>query len=436
MNFFRTYICVLKLKNGSYILKMAKRGQELLIIGSVWPEPQSSAAGQRMMQLIRLLQAEGWNITFGCSAAKTDHMVELADYGIKTSPIQINSSTFDAFISELEPSVVMFDRFITEEQFGWRVAEQCPQALRILDTEDLHCLRRTRRKAVEQGIDLETNHLLTDDTAKREVASILRSDVSLIISEYEMELLQNVFKVDSSLLLYLPFLIDAMDENDMRQWPDYEERSGFITIGNFRHAPNMDGVRYLKEQIWPLIREELPREELHIYGAYPSQEAQKLYQPQDGFYIKGRARDAEKVMKQARVCLAPLRFGAGLKGKLTKAMQCGTPSVTTPIGAEGIAGGLDWPGVVAESPKKLAAAAVELHENARKWGKAQGWGMPIINERFNLSEHQPRFVHKIEKLKENLETHRLQNFTGAMLRHHQAASTKYMNRWIEEKNKN
>jgi hypothetical protein len=315
------------------------------------------------------------------------------------------------------------------------VAEQCPQALRILDTEDLHCLRRTRRKAVEQGIDFETNHIPTDDTAKREVASILRSDVSLIISEYEMGLLKNVFNVDSSLLHYLPFLIDAIDEEEKMAWPEYEERSGFITIGNFRHAPNMDGVRYLKEQIWPLIREELPREEVRIYGAYPSQEAQKLHQPQDGFFIKGRARDAEKVMKQARVSLAPLRFGAGLKGKLTKAMQCGTPSVTTPIGAEGIAGGLDWPGVVAESPEKLAAAAVELYENARKWERAQDRGIQIINERFNVATHQPEFVHKIEQLKENLEKHRLQNFAGAMLMHHTTASTKYMSRWIEEKNK-
>ena len=115
--------------------------QQLLIIGTVWPEPRSSAAGARMMQLIQFFKKEGAEITFACSASNLEYSENLDRLDIKTKQIKINDSGFDTFIKELKPSVVLFDRFMTEEQFGWRVAEHCPDALRILDTEDLHSLR-------------------------------------------------------------------------------------------------------------------------------------------------------------------------------------------------------------------------------------------------------------------------------------------------------
>ena len=107
---------------------------------------------------------------------------------------------------------MIFDRFTIEEQFGWRVVEQCPNALRILDTEDLHCLRRGRRMAFKDGKAFDRSYLI-NDTAKREIASIFRCDMNLIISEVEMTILKEEFKVDEQLLLYLPFLIN---ENPQR----------------------------------------------------------------------------------------------------------------------------------------------------------------------------------------------------------------------------
>ena len=406
--------------------------KHLLIIGIVWPEPKSSAAGSRMLQLIDVFKKQGWKITFASSATKTDFCFDPKDLGIETHAIEINNSSFDAFIKQLNPDCVLFDRFITEEQFGWRVAEICPAAMRIIDTEDLHCLRAARQQAFKEGKEFENAYLI-NDTAKREIASILRSDLSLIISTAEMELLQSFFKVDKSLLHFIPFLLDKLDDDV--KWKSFEERNHFISIGNFLHEPNWNAVLYLKESIWPLIRKQLPSAEMHVYGAYPSQKVEQLHNAKEGFLIKGRAENSNEVMSNAKLCLAPLRFGAGIKGKLIDAMRCQTPSVTTQIGAEGMHDGLEWNGFVEDDPKVFAEAAIELYSNENVWNEASKQGRFLIENSYQSNEKALGFLTRINELIETRNEHRNQNFIGAMLMHHTLQSTKYLSKWIQEKNR-
>ena len=178
---------------------------KLIIIGLNHPEPDTTAAGNRMMQLIDLFSSHDYQITFLCAQPPSERSFDLTSIGIKTKLIQLNHSSFDKLIKELNPDVVLFDRFITEEQYGWRVAEQCPNSLRILDTEDLHFLRKAREEAVIKGNDLDRMDLYSE-SAIREIASIYRCDLSLIISEIEMELLTNDFNIISELLYYFPFI--------------------------------------------------------------------------------------------------------------------------------------------------------------------------------------------------------------------------------------
>jgi glycosyltransferase involved in cell wall biosynthesis len=409
--------------------------QKLLIIGFVWPEPNSSAAGGRMMQLISLFKAQGFGITFASPAQNSDFMVDLQEYEVDKKSIELNNSSFDVFIKELNPSVVLFDRFMMEEQFGWRVTENCPDALRLLDTEDLHCLRLARQKAFKENRSFNTTDLFIEEVAKREIASILRCDLSLMISEFEMELLESAFKIDTSLLYYLPFLLEPIESFEIQELPTFEERKDFIFIGNFLHEPNWNAVQYLKDTIWPLIKKRLPEVVLNVYGAYPSQKVLQLHNAKEGFFIMGRAIDAQEVVQEARVVLAPLRFGAGIKGKLLEAMECGTPSVTTSIGSESMHGDLPWNGFVTDDVTDFVDAAVQLYQDKAIWQKAQQNGISIINQRYSKGLFESEFRAKIEFLRSNLEQHRLSNFMGAMLQHHTLKSTKYMSRWIEEKNK-
>ena len=411
-----------------------QQSQHILIIGTVWPEPNSSAAGSRTMQLIEQFQKLNWKVTFASAASDSDFMVDLKKLDIEKVAIALNDSNFDAFIKILQPTIVLFDRFMMEEQFGWRVAENCPTALRILDTSDLHCLRLARQQAFKEKREFSNQYLLSD-VAKREIASIYRSDCSLMISTFEMELLQQFFKIDAELLHYTPFLLNSLKDEQVREWPAFEERLHFVTIGNFLHEPNWNAVLYLKEEIWPLIRKQLPDAELHVYGAYASPKVTHLHQPNDGFLIKGRADNAREVMKKARVCLAPLRFGAGLKGKLIDAMECGTPSVTTTIGAEAMSGPLAWGGFVADDGVDFANKAVHLHSDTKTWLQAQAKGVCIINQVFDKALHAKLLIDKIGSLQKGIKSHRDKNFIGAILMHHTISGTKYMSRWIEGKNK-
>lgn len=382
-----------------------------------------------MMQLISLFQARGWEVVFASPAADSEFAADLESIGVARQHILLNDGSFDDFVKELDPDAVLFDRFMTEEQFGWRVAENCPRALRILDTEDLHCLRIARQHAWKEKRAFEPRDLFSE-TAKREIASIYRCDLSLMISEFEMALLQETFKVDASLLHYLP-LFATLQPN----WKSFQEREHFIFIGNFLHEPNWNAVQYLKESIWPLVRSALPKAELHVYGAYPSQKVFNLHKPAQGFFIEGRAEDALEITMNARISLAPLRFGAGIKGKLLEAMACGTPNVTTSIGAESMHGNLDWNGAIADDPETFATAAVELYSNPESWQQAQENGKAILETRYDRTLFEADLLERIENLMKNLEAHRQQNFTGAMLMHHTMMGVKYMARWIEVKGK-
>lgn len=386
-----------------------------------------------MLQLIELFQKQGCEVTFASAAADSEFAVNLSSIGVKQVSVKMNCSSFDEFVKELNPLIVLFDRFMTEEQFGWRVADYCPNALRVLDTEDLHCLRHARHQALKEKRAFVQLDLLNEH-AKREIASIYRCDVSLIISEYEMELLKTVFKVDEALLHYLPFMLETISESDQKAWLNFEEKQHFATIGNFLHPPNWDAVQHLKSDIWPLIRKQLPEAEIHVYGAYTQDKHRQLHSEKEGFLILGRAENAKAVIGKAKVLLAPLRFGAGLKGKLVEAMQCGTPSVTTKLGAEAMPGNLSWSGKVADSPEDFAQAAVKLYADKPAWESAQLNGVEIINEIYPKEKLGTEFIQRIEELQSNLESHRTQNFIGFMLMHHSMRSTEFMSRWIELKN--
>lgn len=436
--------------------------KKILVIGYVWPEPNSSAAGSRMLELVQLFLAMQCEVTFASAAALSEHRFDLTALGVAEKAIALNCSSFDEFVAQLQPDTVLFDRFFTEEQFGWRVEQQCPQALRILDTEDFHSLRHARQqllKSAQKALAIDGAvtekerqslppvsttseelyaQMCSSDMAQREVAAIFRCDLSLMISEVEMELLQQHFSVPAPLLFYCPFL--SQPKTADKTLPDFSARQHFITIGNFRHEPNWDSVLWLKYQLWPLIRAQfaqanLAAPELHIYGAYPPPKATQLHNAKEGFHIKGWAADAHTVMQNARVCLAPLRFGAGIKGKLMDAMHSGTPSVTTSIGCESMSGGFDWCGAVANDAEVFAQAALDLYQQPSLWQEKQQQGFTILRDYFYRCDYAAALEQRLGILEENSVAERQRNFIGQMLRHHHHKSTQYMAQWIEAKNR-
>ena len=403
---------------------------KILIISSVWVEPNSSAAGSRMLQLIRFFQSEKYSVEYASIASESEFSFDLSNLGITQYSIQINDSSFDELLLQINPNMVLFDRFMVEEQFGWRVSNVLPNAIKILDTEDLHCLRHARHEAVKKNSSFASLNY-NSDVAKREIASIFRCDLSLMVSDYEMNLLQTVFQVPKSILFYLPIWID----NVTKEQQNFESKKDFVFIGNFYHEPNWDSVLVLKNEIWPKLKDLLPTAKLNIYGAYPTQKVHQLHNPKERFFIHGRAKNAEEVIRSARVLLAPIRFGAGIKGKLLECMKYGTPSVTTSIGAEAMHENLPWNGFVTDDYADFIAKAVELHSNQYIWEQTVDNGYEIIQQKFMFSNYKSKFLDVLNTLQNNLELHRNSNFIGQMLQFHTMRSTEFMSRWIEEKNK-
>jgi glycosyltransferase involved in cell wall biosynthesis len=415
------------------VLSTPPESKQLLIIGWGWPEPNATAAGVRMLQLANYFLERSYEVTFVATAVENEYSLYLETLGIRTKQVVLNSDSFNEFIVELNPNIVLFDRFLSEEQFGWRVTEHAPDALRILDTEDLHSLRYVRELCFKQNIPFAADIWLKDDKTKREVASIYRCDLSLIISDFEMNLLKVTLGIDESLLMHLPFMV-GKDDIPIKT-PSFEERSDFVFIGGGKHLPNLDAIKYLKKDIWPKIKTELPNAKLNIYGAYLPLQIMEFNDALNGFNVLGKANNVSKVLQKAKVCLAPLRFGAGIKGKLLHAMKFGTPSVTTSIGAEGMHGDLDWNGLIADKQTDFVTAAVALYSNKTEWQKAQRNGNALLASRFHKTTIEHALDLRLSQLYTNLKNHRSQNFIGSLLQHQTMASTKFMSKWIQEKNK-
>lgn len=407
----------------------------LLFIGSTWPEVGSTAASERVVQLLHFFSEHGYAITFASVAQRNPKSLDLSQWNISQESIALNDPSFDAFLKELDPKLVVFDRFMTEEQFGWRVAEHAPQAVRILDTEDLHSLRDARETCYKNEIAFTPGFWLQQERTKRELASIYRCDISLVISQEEMELLKKQAQIPQTPLLYLPFLYDSISEKEQSSWPTFTTRKDFVFIGTGRHAPNVDAVQWLKQSLWPMLRKKLPEAQLHIYGSYLPQKLTQLHQPKEGFYVKGWTEDASQVLQEARMVLAPLRFGAGLKGKLVRAMQDGTPFVTTTVGIEGLGHPEAWENQLGANAADFVNKAVALYTNEHKWQQCQERGFRSFNALFDKREHGPRLLHLLNSLETNLMAHRNRNVVGSLLWQQGQQASKYMAKWIEAKNK-
>ncbi len=399
-----------------------------VVFADLLPEPNSTAAGTRMVQLLELLQGLDFELHFLSTSSPGPNSLNLDYMEIKLHLIEINDSKVEPLLKTIDPDLVLFDRFHLEEKFGWRVHSCIPRALTLLDTEDLHFLRKAREESYKKGIELSESEL-QNDIFLREIASILRSDLTLIISEAEYKLLTEQFKIAPSLLLYLPLFAEANDTV-----AKFEERTDFLSIGNFLHAPNLETVKILKE-LWPKIRKVNPKTFLHVYGAYPTPSALGLNNEKQGFLVHGRAENLKEIFSKSRLLLAPIPFGAGIKGKLLDALRFGLPSITSPIGSEGMHQEGKWNGAIVSSPEQFIEKTTLLYNNKESWDEAQKTGFHLLKEKFNKKSFQPLFAKRIISLLSQKDSHRNQNYLRRLLFHHQFNSSKYLSRWIEEKNR-
>ncbi|WP_226664154.1 glycosyltransferase [Microbulbifer aggregans] len=405
---------------------MSTSAKRALLIAKQWPEPNSTAAGRRTLDILQLLKEAGYQVDIGSPAQPTPFQ---AKTGYGEHQIEVNDESFDHWVRVLAPSVVIYDRFMMEEQFGWRVREQCPNAITLLDTSDFHSLREARHQALKSGQPLNLFH----PTAEREIAAMARCDLTIMISQVELDLLRQYFYLPEWQLHYLPFLVRELP--DQKAQPGFEERQHLVMIGGFKHAPNRDATIWFAEEIWPKLHGLLPGVECHVYGAYSDHAMHRLSDPTTGFRVHGRTEDALATLARYRLNLAPLRFGAGQKGKILEGWLSGTPTITTPIGAESMAPDDAWGYTLSDAPDQFAATAARLYQKKSAWLSARDAGNRALERGFSYSDHAGAFVERLEEIAANLEAHRNRNIWGRILRRTEHRAEEFMSRWIEAKNK-
>jgi len=407
----------------------------ILIIGKTWPESKSTGAGVRLRNLILVLLKNNFDVVFCSASKKSQHTDELSELNIKSYEILINDYSFNDFISKLKPDIVLFDRFTTEEQFGWRVRESLPDALTILDTEDLHSLRDARKVLVErnefpysqkQELDVFRSSVL----AHRELASIYRCDFNLIISDYEYKLLVEL-GIPKSILFYLPMY--SFQPNDSKEVVPFEDRKNFIFFGNFNHAPNLDCLKQI-HVLFPRIRKVNPSLEIHVYGEYLKE--QQYAKNKNGIFFHGWTPNLIEKINQSRLLFAPLRFGAGLKSKIIEAMNLGTPIASTHIGFEGLCANENTPGVSGDLDESWLNRCIDLYNNEEVWKNASK--LAIENSKklsVSYNRQNLELIEVLKNIEDNLNEYRSKNLVGKILSLEQNRSHKFMSKYIEEKNK-
>jgi uncharacterized ferritin-like protein (DUF455 family) len=442
----------------------------IMLVLRQWPQIKTTAASLRSLALIKYFTQQGFRVACVSTNKDNSYAQELRDAGIEVAPVRLNSNDFEGCLSRWNPSIVLFDTFILEEQFGWRTHCSLPQAMRVLDMQDFHALRLHRQQmsqthqvdpADEVLVHPEVRDpLLTaaDSNVAREIASLLRTDLTIVVSDYEQDVLHKVMGVPAKKMVTGTFfyeshavvstLPDAKLLPDQRRATPFDSRQHCMSIGHFRHAPNVDSVHVLKA-MWSELRAEIMQQmvpvagesppQLHVYGSYPSAEHMALSDPQNGFIVKGPAANQYTTLRKHRLLLAPLRFGAGVKGKLTDAFSQATPVVTTSIGAQGMYHNMtdeySWGGVVTDSRQEFIRASAKLYCNQKEWYKHAVAGPRNVHTNFNFSKNCATLMNAIESRLDPqvLQSSRDSDYIMGMLLHSSVQGAEYMNRYLVTK---
>ena len=247
-----------------------------------------------------------------------------------------------------------------------------PQARVVFDTVDLHYLREQRAASLARSWLLAR---LARITRRDELALIGACDATWVVSDVEQALLRAqcpAARVDvvSNIVAPAPARVG------------FDARTGFVFLGNFRHAPNVDAVDALLSTLWPRIRGHLPDARLHVVGSHLQPALRARWSHHAGVQLTGYVDDVQTELLQRRVMLAPLRYGAGVKGKMHAAFACGLPVVASSCAAEGMHVD-DGAALVEDDPDAFARAAVGLHEDRERWEALATAGLACLHRHFS-----------------------------------------------------
>ncbi|HEY1033931.1 MAG TPA: glycosyltransferase [Pseudoxanthomonas sp.] len=352
------------------------RGQrQVLVIDALTPQPDRDSGSLRLVELMHLLIEEGAHVVFLPAGGKPD--------GAYTSALQAlgvecwhapEAARLTTWLREHGPRfhAAMVSRHYIAREFFPVLRRHAPQARLLFDTVDLHYLRE--RRAAELTGDAAALRAAAR-TRTLELALIREADASLVVSAVERALLaQDAPGARVEILSNLHRLAPP--------GPGFASRQNLLFVGGFRHPPNVDAVRWFIETVFPQLRAARPEIAFHCIGADVPEAIARLGDV-PGVQIHGHVPDLQPWLDGCRVSVAPLRFGAGVKGKVNQAMAHGLPVVATRCAVEGMHLHEGEDVLVADDPAAFARAVLRLYDDEALWARLAANGRASVASHFS-----------------------------------------------------
>jgi GT2 family glycosyltransferase/glycosyltransferase involved in cell wall biosynthesis len=348
--------------------------RRILVIEACMLTPDQDAGSVRTLAMLEILTSLNCKITFVADNLeyRQPYVSQLQQRGVEVlfSPYADSvARLLDQRGSEF--NMVLMARHYVAIKHIETVRAFAPAALVVFDTVDLHFLRE------ERLAELESSALAKAAArAKREeeLALIRKADVTLVVSPTEHALLADL--VPEARVMVLSTIHELLPPGK-----PFAEREGLVFIGGFQHPPNADAVLWYAREILPLLRERLPGVRTVIVGSLVPAPIKTLAAPD--FVIAGYVPDVAPYFNGCRISISPLRYGAGVKGKINLAMSYGLPVVATSVSIEGmhLTSGEDV--LVADTPAEFADAIVRLYHDRELWEKLAAGGRDNIRRYFS-----------------------------------------------------
>jgi O-antigen biosynthesis protein len=360
----------------------AKR--RILIIDAVTPMIDQDAGSLRMVNLMRILRGNGCHVVFMPSnlAWVARYTADLQALGIEVlhQPFNHPSAVFRERGAEFD-AILLSRHYVACEYLGL-ARLYARQARLIFDTVDLHYLRELRAAQLEESEDLAR---LSAKTRVQEIGVMREADVTLVVSHVEREIL-----ADDAPGVSVDVLSTVHEIFGCRR--PFADRRDLLFVGSFQHPPNSDAVLWFVKDILPRVLQAIPDVRLHVIGSKVTDAIRAL--ASEHVVIHGFVEDIAPAMDAARISIAPLRYGAGVKGKINMAMSYGLPVVATSMAVEGMHVQTNEEVLVADGADAYADAIVRLYNDETLWKRLSAGGLGNVRAHFSF-EAAEKAIHRI-----------------------------------------
>ena len=349
-------------------------GARVLVIDACMLTPDQDAGSLRMFEMLGLMRGMGHRVSFIAANLeyRQPYVNDIQALGVEV----LHHPYMGSIVGYLERygaefALIMLSRETVARDF-METAKRCaPHARVVFDTVDLHFLRTERQAEVTNDNAMRVE---ARKTRESELALINQADVTLVVSTMERELLQRLApRADVQIV--------ATIHEPMPGPMPFSERAGILFIGGFRHPPNLDAVTWYVENVLPILREKHPGLVTTVIGSNAPSWLEHYAAPD--FVVAGFVPDVSPYYLSARLSIAPLRYGAGVKGKVNLAMQYGVPVVATTIAVEGMNLTNDIDAMVADDAMAFADAVIRLHTDEALWSRLRAGGLNNIETWFS-----------------------------------------------------